>query len=133
MKLSKKDQELIDVATKVVKENCNIYPSVNLHVACALRAKSGNVYVGINLKTSHSVCAEQVAIGNAYACGEREFETIVAVQLDNNYQPHIVAPCGLCRYIFDKLDLNMFIIVPNGKKLAKVNVKDLLPYPYVKN
>lgn len=132
MKLSKKDEELIEIATKIVKENCNIYPSANLHVACALRAKSGKVYVGINLKTSHSVCAEQVAIGQAFACGEREFESIVAVQLDTNLDPHVVSPCGLCRYTFTKLKLNFKVIVPQGKKLTKVNIKELLPFPYVK-
>ena len=131
MKLTKKDEELIEIATNVVKENCDIYPTANLHVACALRAKSDKVYIGMNLKSSHSVCAEQVAIGQAFAHGEREFKTIVAVQLDNDNKPHIVSPCGLCRYIFDKLDLNMFVIVPQGRKLIKVKVKDLLPFPYV--
>ena len=133
MKLTKKDEELIEIATNVVKNNCDLYKTPNLHVACALRAKSDRVYIGINLKSSHSVCSEQVAIGQAFANGEREFKTIVAVQLDNNHNPHVVSPCGLCRYIFDKLNLNMHAIVPNGKKLTKVKVKDLLPYPYVKN
>lgn len=131
MKLNKKDLELVEIATSIVKENNNLYPILNQHVACALRTKSDKVYVGMNLKSSHSVCAEQVAIGNAFAFSEREFKTIVAVQLDNNEKPHIVSPCGLCRYIFDKLDLNMYVIVPHGKNLIKVKVKELLPFPYV--
>ena len=131
MKLTKKDEELIEVATNIVKSNCNIYERPNQHVACALRAKSDKIYVGMNLKSSHSVCSEQVAIGQAFANGEREFKTIVAVQLDNNHNPHIVSPCGLCRYVFDKLNLNMLVIVPQGKKLTKVKIKDLLPYPYI--
>ena len=131
MKLTKKDEELIEIATNIVKNNCDIYEKPNQHVACALRAKSDKVYIGMNLKSSHSVCAEQVAIGQAYANGEREFKTIVAVQLDNDKNAHIVSPCGLCRYVFDKLDLNMFVIVPEGKKLTKVKIKDLLPFPYI--
>ena len=131
MKLTKKDEELIEIATNIVKNNCDIYDRLNQHVACALRAKSDKVYVGMNLKSSHSVCSEQVAIGQAYAHGEREFKTIVAVQLDNDNNPHIVSPCGLCRYIFDKLDLNMFVIVPQNKNLIKVKVKELLPFPYI--
>ena len=43
----------------------------------------------------------------------------------------VVSPCGLCRYIFSKLQLNMNVIVPNGKSLIKVKTKDLLPYAYV--
>ena len=131
MKLTKKDEELIEIATKLVKENCDIYPSPNMHVACALRAKSDKIYVGMNLKSSHSVCSEQVAIGQAYACGERDFKTIVAVQLDNETNSHVVSPCGLCRYLFDKLNLDMYVIVPQGKKLIKVKVRELLPYPYI--
>ena len=131
MKLTKKDEELIEVATNIVKNNCNIYERPNQHVACALRAKSDKIYVGMNLKSSHSVCSEQVAIGQAFANGEREFKTIVAVQLDNNLNPHSVSPCGLCRYVFDKLNLNMLVIVPQGKKPTKVKIKDLLPYPYI--
>ncbi len=132
MKLTKKDEELIEIASKLVKENCDIYKTKNLHVGCALRAKSDKIYVGMNLKTSHSVCSEHVAIGNAFANGERDFKTIVAVQLGNDGVPHVVAPCGLCRYIFTKLDLNFHVIVPNGKNLIKVKVGDLLPFPYVK-
>ena len=132
MKLTKKDEELIEIATNIVKGNCNIYDRANSHVACALRGKSDKVYIGMNLKTSHSVCAEQVAIGNSYANGERSFKTIVAVQLGNDGVARVVAPCGLCRYIFNKLNLDFHIIVPDGKKLIKVKVKDLLPFPYVK-
>ena len=132
MKLNKKDLELIELATSVVKNNSNIYDKPNSHVACALRVKSDKLYIGMNLKTSHSVCAEQVAIGNAFANGERDFKTIVAVQLCNDGVARVVSPCGLCRYIFTKLNLNFQIIVPDGKKLTKVKVKDLLPFPYVK-
>lgn len=132
MKLTKKDEELIQIATNVVLNNKDIYKQANCHVACALRSKSDKVYVGMNLKSSHSVCAEQSAIGSAYANGEREFKTIVAVQLGNDGVPRVVSPCGLCRYIFNELKLDMYVIVPDGKKLIKVKAKELLPYPYVR-
>ena len=132
MKLNKKDEELIEIATKLVMKNNDIYSSPSHHVACALRAKSDKIYIGMNIKTSHAICAEQVAIGQAYAYGEREFKSIVAVQLDNENNPHVVSPCGLCRYTFNKLKLNFYAIVPEGKKLIKVKVKELLPYPYIK-
>ena len=101
-------------------------------MGCALRAKSGKIYKGINLKTSHSVCAEQVAIGQAFACGEREIETLVAVKLDNNGNTRVVSPCGLCRYIFEKLGLEFDVIVEDVEKakVLKVNTSKLLPYPY---
>ena len=82
MKLTKQDKELIEIATELVKANCDIYTNLSMHVGCVGKSKSGKIYKGINLKSSHSVCAEQVAIGQAFACGEREFDTIVAVKMD---------------------------------------------------
>ncbi len=132
MKLTKKDNELIKFATKVVKENFDLYKETEMHVACAIRAKSGKIYKGMCVKSSHAVCAEQVAIGNAFACGEREFDTIVAVKMDKDGSTKVVSPCGLCRYIFDKLELDIWFIVVDIKnnKLLKVKTTDLLPYPY---
>ena len=132
MKLNEKDKELINLATELVKANSDIYSDMGSHVACVVRTKSGNIYKGINLKTSHSVCAEQVAIGQAFACGEREFETIVAVKLNNDGSCRVVSPCGLCRYIFDKFELNFDVIVEDIKTggVLKVDAVSLLPYPY---
>lgn len=135
MDLKKEDLKLMDLATKVAKDNSNLYIPISLHVGCVIKAKSGKIYKGINIKTSHSVCAEQVALGQALACGEREFDTIVSVKLDENGQPRVVSPCGLCRYIFDKMALDMFVIVEDieHNKVVKVKTTELLPYPYKRN
>ena len=132
MKLSKTDLELIKFAESVAKTNSDIYVDKSLHVGCAILAKSGKVYKGINIKSSHSVCAEQIALGQALACGEREFDTIVSVKLEADGSSNVVSPCGLCRYIFDKASININFIVPDVKKdkLTKVNITELLPYPY---
>lgn len=131
MKLNKEDKELIKIATIVVKSNCDLYET-DKHVACALLAKSGNIYKGMNLYTSHSVCAEQVALGQAFANNERKFKTIVAVRMLKDGSTTVIAPCGLCRYIFDKLGLDLYVIVPDeeGKQLVKVKASTLLPYQY---
>ena len=135
MRLSKKDLELMEVATQVVRDNLDLYNYQNdLTVGCAVRAKSGKIYKGINVKSSHSVCAEQVAIGQAFANGERELETIVAMKLDDKGNPRVVSPCGLCRYIFDKFGLKFKVIVMDEEthQTDKVTVKKLLPYPYIR-
>ena len=132
MKLTKQDKELIAEATKLVKANSDIYSNKAMHVGCVVKAKSGKIYKGVNIKSSHSVCAEQVALGQALACGEREFDTIVAVKNggDNTYR--VVSPCGVCRYMFDKLDIKTNVIVEDTKnnKILKVKAEELLPYPY---
>ncbi|MBE7074128.1 MAG: cytidine deaminase [Clostridiales bacterium] len=132
MKLTKQDEELIEIAREVVLKNSDIYNDPSMHVGCAVRAKSGKVYIGVNLKTSHSVCAEQVAIGQAYACGERALDSIVAVKMDKEGKTRVVSPCGLCRYIFEKFGLNLNVVVEDieNKKILKVSSDKLLPYPY---
>ena len=132
MRLNNSDKELISLATEVVKANSDIYSSLTMHVGCVIKAKSGKIYKGVNIKSSHSICAEQVALGQALASGEREFDTIVAVKLENDGTTRVVSPCGVCRYMFDKLELDMFVIVEDTKngKALKVKANELLPYPY---
>lgn len=132
MKLNDKDKELIAMATEVVKSNSDRYADISMHTACVVMAKSGKIYKGVNIKTSHSICAEQVAIGQALACGEREFETLVAVKMSGDGTIRVISPCGVCRYMFDKLTVDMFVIVEDIKsgKVLKVKAQELLPYPY---
>ena len=133
MKITDKDNELINIATELVKDNCDIYTSLGMHVGCALLAKSGKIYKGRNIKTSHSICAEQVAIGQALACGERELDTIVSVKMDNEGNVRVVSPCGLCRYIFEKMGFEDFKVIVEDvyhDTILKVKSEDLLPFPY---
>lgn len=132
MKLNNTDYQLIEEAKKVLQDNVNLYEDKNLLVACVVLAKSGKTYKGVNLCTSHSVCAEQVALGQAFACGERELDTIVAVKFDSDGSIRVVSPCGLCRYIMNKLELDIFVVVEDieNDKILKVKANTLLPYPY---
>lgn len=131
MELNEKDEELISIADKVALSNCDLYDDVTMHLGCALRCKSGKIYTGINIMTSHSVCAEQVAIGSALTAGEREFDCIVSVKMDEDGNTRVVSPCGLCRYIFEKIGLNCEVIVENENGVpTKVKTTELLPYPY---
>ena len=132
MKLTNLDKELIEMATRVAKDNSDRYTDLSMHTGCVVKASSGKIYKGINIKTYHSICAEQVAIGQALACGEREFDTIVAVKLNSDGSARVVSPCGVCRYLFDKLEVEISVIVEDVKtgKVLKVKSSELLPYPY---
>ncbi len=135
MRLNDKDKELIQLATELVNKNSDIYSNISMHVGCVIKAKSGNIYKGVNIKTSHSICAEQVAYGQALANGEREFDTIVAVKKNSDGSTRVVSPCGVCRYMFDKMGLDINVIVEDIKngKVVKVKAEELLPYPYKQN
>ena len=132
MKLTKSDEKLIEMAKVVLQENKDLYSGKEILVASIVKASSGNCYKGINIKTSHSICAEQVAVGQALVCGERSFDTLVAVQLELDGDMRVISPCGLCRYTLNKLDFDINVIVEDQDKnrVVKVNYKELLPYPY---
>lgn len=135
MKLNKSDLELINLASETLISNKNLYRDKNILVASILKTANGNIYKGINLKTSHSVCAEQVAIGQALVNGERKFDTIVTVKFNKDSKIRVISPCGLCRYIIDDLDIDLNVIVEDEKsgKPLKVKSSELLPYPYNRN
>ena len=133
MELNKSDNELITLAKQIVEDNKDLYDK-DLIVGCVVKAKSGNIYKGINIKTSHSICSEQVAIGQALANGERELDTIVAAKFNKDGTSRVVSPCGLCRYTFEKLGMNMNVIVEDESgEVIKVKANELLPYPYKRN
>ena len=85
MELDSSDKKLIEMATKIVRENADLRKSMHVVIASVVKAKSGKIYKGINIMTSHSICAEQVAIGQALACGERELDTIVNVKINYSF------------------------------------------------
>ena len=132
MKLNKNDEQLIEIAKQVALENKDLYSSQGSLVASIIKTSSGNLYKGVNIKTSHSICAEQVAIGQALACGEREFDTLVAVKMGMDENLRVVSPCGLCRYTLNKLNLDLNVIVEDSENgtITKVKNRELLPYPY---
>ena len=124
--LNKEDLELIEKAREVIKKNYD-GKRYNHTVGSALRCKSGRIYLGVNVYSVHGTCAEQVALGSAITEGERDFDTIVAVDGENG---RILSPCGNCRQVFSDYMPDGFVIVQDGEKLFKVRAKDLIPYSY---
>ena len=124
MFLNREDKELIESARSVIRKN---YDNINWWhtVGAAVKAKNGNVYVGVNCDSvSHGSCAEVIALGAAVTAGEREFDTIVAVL--GGESEKILPPCGNCRQMMYSYDKNMKVIVSED---TKVNVLELLKYP----
>ena len=124
--LNKEDLELIEKAREVIKKNYD-GKRYNHTVGSALRCKSGRIYLGVNVYSVHGTCAEQVALGSAITDGERDFDTIVAVDGENG---RILSPCGNCRQVFSDYMPDGFVIVQDGEKLFKVRAKESIPYSY---
>ena len=134
MALSKKDQDLIDAATRAIASR---YRNDWQEVGAALRTRDGRIVVGVNLDAyvgRGAVCAEAVAIGTALtAHGDRGIDTIVAVRHPKPGEPGdvaVVSPCGACRELIHDYDAKARVIVPNGKEPAVTTIGELLPNKY---
>jgi cytidine deaminase len=133
--LSKKDEELIALATKTIKER---YRNDWQEVGAAIRTRDGRVFTGVNLDAyvgRGAVCAEAVAIGRALTeNGDNGVETIVAVRHPKPGEPGaiaVVSPCGTCRELIHDYDAQARVIVPNGTEgPAVVTIGELLPNKY---
>ena len=126
--VTKEDFELVQMAKDVLEKNYE--DGVYRHtVGSAIRCKNKKVYLGVNCDGIHGSCGEFIAMGAAITAGERDFETVVAVQMP---EPHrLVAPCGNCRQmLFDYCpDIRVLLLDEKGE-LVKVGIKDLLPLAY---
>jgi cytidine deaminase len=127
--LEKEDRELVEAAKSLIEKRRSIRSSV----AAALRAKSGKVFVGVNIEIEASapcsICAEYAAIGTMVTEGENEIEAIVAVnQKQDGY--HVLPPCGKCRQFISEFGNPHVILEVNGK-LKKTRLSDLYPVPVV--
>jgi cytidine deaminase len=135
MKLSKKDQDLIEAATKAIKSR---YRNDWQEVGAALRTRDGRIVTGVNLDAyvgRGAICAEAVAIGRALTeKGDQGIETIVAVRHPKPGEKGkiaVVSPCGTCRELIHDYDAKAHVIVPNnGKTPTKVTIGQLLPNKY---
>jgi cytidine deaminase len=134
-KLTGKDRELIDAATKAIKQR---YRNDWQEVGAAMRTRDGRVITGVNLDAyvgRGAVCAEAICIGTALTTkGDNGIETIVAVRHPKPGEKGdiaVVSPCGTCRELIHDYDAKARVIVPNGKKGPTVTtIGDLLPNKY---
>lgn len=126
--------ELISIAKNAAK---NAFASQsNYLVGAALLAKSGTVYIGVNVEDTKipalSVCAERNAIQTAISHGDTEFRAIAVVgrKKDNDYFDETLTPCGMClQYMIDMCKDIEVICYIDGRQVCK-KVKEFLNSPY---
>lgn len=127
-------EDLINIAKNACK---NAYaPSTGYMVGAALLAKSGTVYIGVNVEDEKipnlSVCAERNAIQTAISHGDKEFTAIAVVgkREENDYFDETLTPCGIClQYILDMCK-NVDIIAYIGGIATARKVEQFLNVPF---
>lgn len=117
-------QSLIDLANET-RQRAYV-PYSKYRVGAALRTKSGQVYIGVNVENAaypQTMCAERVAVFKAVSDGEKEFAAI-AVVTDNGG-----SPCGGCRQVLAEFGLETVVLIANGagELLKEMTVNELLP------
>jgi cytidine deaminase len=105
-------------------------PYSEFRVGAAIRTKSGKVFRGVNVENASlglSICAERVALFNAVAAGEKEFDAIAIATLAETPTP----PCGACRQVMlefaDALDIYLIVA---GHPIEAHTLEELAPRPF---
>ena len=131
MKLTIKDNELIEEAKQVIVKSRPVKLIDTGDVGSALITPKGNIFRGVSLGFYCGIgsCGEYQAIGSMISNGEKEIKTIVAVWYDEKTKKYqVIPPCGKCREMIwqaSKKNQNTEVIVSETKK---IKLKELLPY-----
>ena len=108
-------------------------PYSHFKVGAAVQTKSGKIFQGCNIENSSygaTVCAERVALFNAYVHDERELEAIAIIADTTTPCP----PCGICRQVIMELGGDIDVILANLKGEVRVfKASELLPEAFTED
>lgn len=116
-------QALVQAASKA-RERAYA-PYSRFAVGAAALSATGHVFPGCNVENAAypaTVCAERVALLNAYAAGERE---IVALAIVTD-TPEPASPCGTCRQVIRELATNCVVVLANTRGAQHTTTPDAL-------
>jgi len=128
--LSHSDVELYTAAHQLL---LTAHHSENHRVAAAMRGASGAIYLGLHIGSKRiNVCAESSALANARMAQEASITSSVAVSMDEHGEPQVTNPCGVCRELLRNYGAEATVLVDAGGEVGTVNLKELLPYPWMR-
>lgn len=111
-------------------------PYSHFHVAAALLAADGTVYIGNNIENasySACVCAERTAFFKAVSQGQRSFEAIAICGGLEGKAEDYCPPCGVCRQVMrefcNPLSFKIFLVKKNGE-IKEYTLEELLPVSF---
>ena len=102
-------------------------PYSHFKVGAAVQTSSGAIFPGCNIENSSygaTVCAERVALFNAYAHGGQDIAALVVAA---DTQPPC-PPCGICRQVILELAGDIDVILANlAGEIQVFKASELLP------
>jgi cytidine deaminase len=128
--LEDRDRELISFATALIRKR---YSPVRHHVAAVVLSSGGARYEGVHVGWGRvNLCAEQVALANAFAAGESELIACAAVMASAPLgETSVVSPCGTCREMLRFFAPDLMVMINHEGRVSKTYIADLLPAPWV--
>jgi cytidine deaminase len=103
-------------------------PYSGFAVGAALAARSGEVYLGVNVENASygvALCAERSALAAAVTAGEREFAALAVAGPDGEK----TLPCGVCRQALAEFG-DLTIVFADGEHAGGVLLSKLFPQPF---
>jgi cytidine deaminase len=123
-------EEMYAKCVEIVKANQDLGErSERSQVACVIVGESGKMYTGLNVGWWHSSCAEHIALSNAWQGGERKMKYMMALKLNKrNGELQSIAPCGICREMFNNLQPDIKVVVYDTDGYFKIyTIPQVLP------
>ncbi|MDR2426158.1 MAG: cytidine deaminase [Endomicrobium sp.] len=119
---------LIEKAKTAAKNSYNKYSK--FAVGSAVLCANGKIYCAANIENvSYGLtsCAERNALFNAVSNGEKKIEAAAVWTKYGN-----IFPCGACRQVIFELAPEADVIInKNDKDIIVINIRDLLPFPFL--
>jgi cytidine deaminase len=122
-------EKLLRMAERVLPNSYAPYSGV--HVAAAVAADDGTVYLGVNVENVSyglTICAERAAIAAMVTAGRRRVKAVAIVSDTQDPLP----PCGACRQVIAEFADADTLIASKSTVTGKVKVwklGELLPDP----
>lgn len=102
-------------------------PYSRFAVGAAVLTASGHLFPGCNIENAAypvTICAERVALFNAYAAGEREISALAVVTPTEE----VASPCGACRQVLLELAPHSTVLLLNTQGKQRITTpQELLP------
>ena len=121
-----------DLAKLARSRSYSPYSKFGVGAVCIF--KDDSYVLGCNIENASyggTVCAERVALWNAYSYGVRKNDIKALAIVTNGDSEKISASCAICRQVFvELLDYDTPIYFANRAHAFETTTRELVPYPF---